>query len=97
MQVWYTAVASASGDSGVITSIVRSNAGTAQGQLVIEAIHIVGVPKAADGVVLEAARLPSVLLNGKSLDSGYDAAHGVIKLTDISIQVAEPLMLRWQV
>lgn len=85
------------GDSGVISSAVRSDAGTAQGKLVIEAIHIVGVPQAARNVVLEAARLPSVRLNGKAVDAGYDAAAGVIRLTDISMPVGQPLQLQWHI
>lgn len=98
VQVWYTAVASETGDSGTITNYVRSDAGAAQGKLTIEAIHILGVPTAATGsTVLEAARLPTVRLNGHTADAGYDAANGVIKLTGINVPVGEPLQLRWHI
>jgi hypothetical protein len=97
LQVWYTAVASETGDSGVITNVVKSNTGSAQGKLVIEAVHILGVPKTAPSTILEAAPLPQVRLNGQTLDTGYDAAAGVIKLTGLSIPVAEPLQLRWRI
>jgi hypothetical protein len=95
VQVWYTASASPTGDSGTITNVVRSDAGAAQGKLVIEAIHILGVPKASSPV-LEGNNLPSVTINGKTLDSGYDASSGVIKLTGLSVPVGEPLQLRWK-
>lgn len=97
LQVWYTAVASETGDSGVITNMVRSNAGSAQDKLVIEAIHILGVPKTAPSTILEAAPLPQVRLNGQTLDAGYEPAAGVIKLTGLSIPVGEPLQLRWRI
>lgn len=97
LQVWYTAVASETGDSGVVTNVLKSNAGAAQGQLVIEAIHILGVPKAMPNTVLESAPRPQVQLNGKVLDTGYDAVAGVLKLTGLNMPVAEPLQLRWRV
>jgi hypothetical protein len=95
VQVWYTASASPTGDSGTITNVVRSDAGAAQGKLVIEAIHILGVPKASSPV-LEGNNLPSVTINGNTLDSGYVASSGVIKLTGLSVPVGEPLQLRWK-
>jgi hypothetical protein len=97
MQVWYTAVASETGDSGVITNVVRSDTGAAQGKLVIEAIHILGVPKTAPSTILEAAPLPQVQLNGQALDTGYDPAAGVIKLAGLHVPVGEPLQLRWRI
>jgi hypothetical protein len=96
VQVWYTAAASPSGDAGTITNVVHSDAGAAQGKLVIEAIHILGVPKANSTVPLEGASLPSVKINGQVLDSGYDASSGVIKLTGLNVPVGEPLQLRWK-
>lgn len=95
--MWYTAVASETGDSGVITNNIRSDAGAARGQLVIEAVHILGVPRSPAGTVLESARLPTVALNGQAVQSGYDAAAGVVKLTDISVPVGEPLQLTWRI
>jgi hypothetical protein len=96
MQVWYTATASLEGKSGVITNSLRSNAGASQDKLFIEAVHILGVPKSADGTVLESARRVAVRLNGRTMDSNYDASHGVIKLTGLRVPVAEPLQLRWR-
>lgn len=97
LQVWYTAVTSENGNSGVIGSVVRSDAGAAQGKLVIEAIHIVGVPNATIAEPLEAAKMPSVRFNGKAVDSGYDPAAGVIKISGISQPVGAPLRLNWRI
>lgn len=88
-------MASPTGDSGVITNNVRADAGAAKGKLVIEAIHIVGVPQSASSP-LEGSSLPSVKLNDKAVTAGYEAASGVIKLTDVNVPVGEPLQLRWK-
>jgi hypothetical protein len=89
-------VASVTGDSGVITNAVRSDTGAAKGKLFIEAVHILGVPTTAPGTVLEAARLPQVQLNGQALQSGYDAAAGVVKLTGLNVPVGQQLQLTWR-
>ncbi len=65
--------------------------------LVIEAVHILGVPKSPAGTVLEAARLPRVQLNGRAVSARYDAAAGVVKLTDLKVPVGEPLQLTWRI
>lgn len=87
-------MAAPGGSSGTVSSVVKANAGSAQDKLIIEAVHILGVPSAAGNTVLEAAKLPTVRVNSKVVPAGYDAA-GVVKVTGLSLRVGEPISVSW--
>jgi hypothetical protein len=89
LQVWYTAVSSADGRSGSISSSIKAHAGDAAGKLRIAAVHILGVPAA------EGAALPAANINGRPLAVAFDDVAGVLKITDIELSVGEPLDITW--
>jgi hypothetical protein len=98
VQVWFSAVAAPGGESGTLSSSVVSHAGEAAGKLAVEAVHILGAPAAAKGgVMLEAAKAASVLVNGEPAPAAYDAAAGVIRLSGLDLPLGEPLSISWSV
>jgi hypothetical protein len=87
--VWFTAAAAADGSSGSISSTVTSNAGEAKGKLWVEAIHVLGVPPAADNSSF------TVTANGKTL-TAVTAAAGVLRVGGLKLAVGEPLEISWR-
>lgn len=89
VQVWFTAAASADGSSGSISSTIKSNAGEAQSQLYIQAVHVLGTDAAA------ATGAVAVTVNGQAVQS-VEAAEGVLRVTGLKLAVGEPLDISWQ-
>jgi hypothetical protein len=90
VQVWFTAAASADGASGSISSTIKTNGGEAQGQLYIEAVHVLGT-----GAAAAAADDFAVTVNGQAVQLAK-AADGVLKVTGLKLAVGEPFAITWQ-
>ncbi|WIA20582.1 hypothetical protein OEZ85_004970 [Tetradesmus obliquus] len=89
VQVWYTAVSSADGRSGTLSSTIKAHAGDAAGKLRIAAVHILGVPAA------EGTAVPAASINGRPLAAAFDETAGVLKISGIELLVGEPLDITW--
>jgi hypothetical protein len=89
--VWFTAAASADGSSGNISTTVKANSGKAQGQLYIEAVHVLGTGAAAAA----AADAVAFAVNGEAVQL-VEAADGILKVTGLKLAVGEPFDMSWQ-
>jgi hypothetical protein len=100
-QVWYSAVASPSGHQGTISSSVQSSGGDGASGLVIEAIHVLGVPRAGARRAAQATPrmsikgVPSMVVNGQANRASLDVQTGTLKLTGLRLPAREALEVSW--
>jgi hypothetical protein len=91
LQAWYISVASPTGESGSINSVVRANSGAAAGKLVVEAIKILGLPSHTEGLQL------TVSVGGKALQKSAVQRQGDnLTISGLKNVVGEQLEVIWQ-
>lgn len=91
LQAWYISVASPTGDSGSINSVVRANRGAAADKLTVESIKILGLPKSTEGLQVK------VSVGGKALPKSAVQRQGDnLTISGLKNVVGEQLEVIWQ-
>jgi hypothetical protein len=90
-QAWFISVATPTGESGSISSVVHANSGSAAGKLIVETIKVVGLPQHTAGQVV------TVSVGGKAVPSSAVEVSGhVMTVSGLRLVVGESANVIWQ-